>query len=199
VIIGHKYCGRGAGRLLPGYLSKRREVLLSSQDYSTQLVELLKQEFGESIRSTKVVLGETIVTLDKSCKPDFLKMCRFLHDQPATGFNYLSFVTAIDYLRYKPQPEHGCRYELIYQLFSVETGRHMRLKLPLAPGHKGALSVPSVTPVWRSAELQEDEVYDMFGIKFEGHPDLRRIYMPEDWRGHPLRKDYRLKDRGKYA
>jgi NADH-quinone oxidoreductase subunit C len=97
------------------------------------------------------------------------------------GYLFLSDVTAVD--RYPAEP----RFEIVYHLRCDERKDRLRLKCPL-PGD--APEIDSVTPVWRSANWCEREVFDLFGVRFTGHPDLRRILMPEDWEGYPLRKDY---------
>jgi NADH-quinone oxidoreductase subunit C len=96
-------------------------------------------------------------------------------------FARLSTVTAVD--RYPREP----RFEVVYHLHSIEANQRLRLKTRI-PGSEP--SIESVTPVWKGANWYEREVFDLFGIRFTGHPDLRRIMMPDDWEGHPLRKDY---------
>jgi NADH-quinone oxidoreductase subunit C len=96
-------------------------------------------------------------------------------------FARLSSVTAVD--RYPAEP----RFEVVYHLHSVETGERVRLKCRIAGAEP---SIESVTSVWRGANWYEREAFDLFGIQFRNHPDLRRIMLPEDWEGHPLRKDY---------
>ena len=106
-------------------------------------------------------------------------VCGFLkYDQ---NFIRLSTVTAVD--RYPAEP----RFELVYHLHSTERNERLRLKCKVSGA---APEVESVTSVWRGANWYEREVFDLFGIQFTGHPDLRRIMMPDDWDGHPLRKDY---------
>jgi NADH-quinone oxidoreductase subunit C len=106
-------------------------------------------------------------------------VCGFLkYDQK---FVRLSSVTAVD--RYPAEP----RFEVVYHLHSIERNERVRLKCRLGGGQP---EIDSVTSVWRSANWYEREVFDLFGIRFAGHPDLRRIMMPDDWEGHPLRKDY---------
>jgi NADH-quinone oxidoreductase subunit C len=162
------------------------------QNKPNKILQSIQDKFSTAVAKVETVAGETIVTLNKDFAPQFFTLCRFLHDDPDISLDYLSFVTAVDYLNYLPAPEHGCRYELVYQLFSLKWEHHLRLKLPLYE-QEGGLQAKSVTPIWKSAELHENETFDMFGVSFEGHPDLRRMYMPEDWQGHPLRKDYPLK------
>jgi NADH-quinone oxidoreductase subunit C len=108
-----------------------------------------------------------------------VSVCGFLkYDQK---FVRLSTVTAVD--RYPDEP----RFEVVYHLHSIERNERVRLKCRLG-GEQPAID--SVTSVWRSADWYEREVFDLFGIRFAGHPDLRRIMLPDDWEGHPLRKDY---------
>jgi NADH-quinone oxidoreductase subunit C len=108
-----------------------------------------------------------------------VSICGFLkYDQK---FVRLSTVTAVD--RHPAEP----RFELVYHLHSVERNLRVRVKARLTGS---ATAIDSVTSVWRGANWYEREVFDLFGISFNGHPDLRRILMPDDWEGHPLRKDY---------
>jgi len=107
--------------------------------------------------------------------------CALLRDTPSCSFNYLSDVTCVDW--YPAEP----RFEVVYHLLSIRQKERVRLKVRLS-GDSPALE--SVTSVWPSANYFEREVFDLFGIRFTGHPYLRRILMPEDWEGHPLRKDY---------
>ena len=109
-----------------------------------------------------------------------VETCIALRDTPSLRFNVLIEVTAADYLPRDP------RFEVVYHLLSVSGRRRLRLKVRV--GEAGY--VPTVQTVWPSAGWLEREVWDMFGIVFDGHPDLRRLLMPEDWEGHPQRKDY---------
>ena len=107
--------------------------------------------------------------------------CALLRDDPGCPFNFLSDVTCVD--RYPNEP----RFDVIYHLLSIPKKERVRLKVRL-DGTSPA--VESVTSVWPGANYFEREVYDLFGVRFTGHPYLRRILMPEDWEGYPLRKDY---------
>jgi NADH-quinone oxidoreductase subunit C len=107
--------------------------------------------------------------------------CALLRDDTNCPFNYLSDVTCVDWLPAEP------RFEVIYHLLSISKKERVRLKVRLS-GEMPALD--SVTPVWPGANYFEREVFDLFGIRFNGHPYLRRLLMPENWEGHPLRKDY---------
>lgn len=100
----------------------------------------------------------------------------------ANGFEMCSDITAVDYLR-----KRRARFELVVNLLSLQHNRRLRILVPIPDGGPGA---PSLAPVYPGANFLEREVYDMFGIRFEGHPDLTRILMPDDWEGYPLRRDY---------
>lgn len=106
------------------------------------------------------------------------------------GFDMLVDVTAVDYLRYQDARD---RFGVVYLLLSTERGERLVVKTML---NEPDLTLPSAVPLWESANWLEREVFDMFGIRFEGHPDLRRILMPEAFTAHPLRKDYPLRGRG---
>jgi len=157
-----------------------------------QVEERLQQCIGEHILCVVEEKGETIVTLKVESIDQLREIATILRDDEVLGFDYLSFLAGMDYLKYPTPPQHHCRFEVLYQMFSVEGGHHLRMKVPV-PERDGKLFLYSLTPIWRSAEFHEMEVYDMFGIAFEGHPDMRRLYLPEDWDGHPLRKDYDIR------
>ncbi|MCX6545599.1 MAG: NADH-quinone oxidoreductase subunit C [Acidobacteria bacterium] len=116
-----------------------------------------------------------------------LDVAAFLRDAPECEFNYLSDLTASDW-----PARPGKRFDLILSFYSIGLRHRLRVKVHLADGE----SVPSVTGLWPAANWLEREVYDMFGVPFTGHPDLRRILMPLDWQGHPQRKDYPLEGPG---
>ncbi len=120
-------------------------------------------------------------------KPDrLLEVCRDLRDARGAEFDFCSDVTATDW------PPRAERFDVIYCLYSTTRRHRVRVKVRAREGE----AVPSVTGLWPAANWLEREVYDMFGIRFGGHPDLRRILMPEEWQGHPQRKDYPLEGPG---
>jgi NADH/F420H2 dehydrogenase subunit C len=120
--------------------------------------------------------------------PDrLLEVARWLRDTPDAGFDYCSDLTAVDW----PTRE-GVRFDLVYCLYSVANRQRVRIKTRVADGQ----AVASVTGLWPAANWFEREVFDMFGVRFAGHPDLRRILMPDEWQGHPQRKDYPLEGPG---
>ena len=116
-----------------------------------------------------------------------INVSRHLHDAPDARFDYLSDLTASDW-----PPRAEGRFDVVYCLYSIPLRQRVRLKVRV--GEKDPL--PSVTPIWPAANWLEREVWDMFGVNFTGHPDRRRLLMPEDWQGHPQRKDYPLEGPG---
>jgi NADH-quinone oxidoreductase subunit C len=145
----------------------------------------LQARFGDAIRRVDVVWGETTVYV---ARERLLEIVRWLHEDPEQQYDYLSDVTAVEYR----DPERAL--EVVWHLRSLPRRRFLRLKVELPRGT--ALEVESVWPVYRGADWLERECYDMFGIRFTGHPDLRRILMWEQYReGYPLRKDFPLRGR----
>lgn len=129
------------------------------------------------------------------------RLLRFLRDDPECDYNFLSDVTAADYLGYPAK--QPARFAVIYLLVSYTHNRRLTVKVFLEPTvdtsgieRDPALEADSVTDIWPGAEWREREVYDMFGIRFRNHPDLRRILLWKDYPAHPLRKDYPLRGRG---
>jgi NADH-quinone oxidoreductase subunit C len=139
----------------------------------------LRERWGLAIRETSEFRGEETVVVDPG---SIVPVCRFLRDEETLRFAMLSDLCAIHYL------DRDYAYEVVYLLYSFKLNRRLRLKVRLAEG--GA--VASVTPVWPAADWLERESYDLVGVRFEGHPDLRRILMPEDYDRHPLRRDFHL-------
>ena len=145
----------------------------------------LRARFGDAVRRVDVVWGETTVFVDPS---RVLEIVRWLHDDPAQRYDYLSDVTAVEY-RDLEQP-----LEVVWHLRSLPYRRFVRLKAELPRNRP--LEIDSVWPVYRGADWLERECFDMFGIRFRGHPDLRRLLMWEQYReGYPLRKDFPLRGR----
>jgi len=151
-----------------------------------ELLEKLAERFGaERLQSSQFRDNRRII-----CPPELtFELLQYLKDD--CGFDMLVDVTAIDYCQY-PQSMPG-RFCVVYSLASTERNERLFVKVFL---DGGSPAVRSVTPLWHAANWLEREVYDMFGIRFEGHPDLRRILLPEAFEDHPLRKDYPLRGRG---
>jgi NADH-quinone oxidoreductase subunit C len=122
--------------------------------------------------------GERTLVVPKS---HLRRVCEFLREVPELGFNFLSDVTGLD--RFPVEP----RFELNYHLLSLPNRTTLRLRVR-ANGADPV--VPSITSIWPTANWHEREIFDLFGVKFEGHPNLERLLMPQDWEGYPLRKDY---------
>ena len=141
------------------------------------IIDLVKSKLPDAVQEVIEFRGETTLVISPA---DIVAVCLLLRDDPAAHFNFLSDVSALD--RYPDEP----RFAVNYQLYSMEYNRRLRLKVRLS-GDKPAVS--SVTSVWPGANWHEREVWDLMGIQFTGHPDLRRIFMPEDYLGHPLRRD----------
>ncbi|HTP26756.1 MAG TPA: NADH-quinone oxidoreductase subunit C [Anaeromyxobacteraceae bacterium] len=119
-------------------------------------------------------------------KSQIAEVCRFLKADPAMAFNLCPYITAVDYLGDEP------RFEVVYNLLSTRHNHRVRLRVRVP---ESDLEVPTVTRVWRGADWFERYCFDMYGIRFRDHPDLRRLLMYEEFVGHPLRKDYPLKGR----
>jgi NADH-quinone oxidoreductase subunit C len=130
------------------------------------------------VEGAKFDRDEMTIYVDRSSIRD---ACVLLRDDPGCPFNFLSDVTCVDWYPQEP------RFEVVYHLLSIPKKERVRLKVRL---NSGSPAVESVTPLWPAANFFEREVYDLFGVRFNGHPYLRRLLMPEDWEGHPLRKDY---------
>jgi NADH-quinone oxidoreductase subunit C len=135
----------------------------------------LQERFGEAVRDVAHFRGESTAVVAKDAQID---ICRYLHDE--LGYTFLSDLTCVDWLDRRP------RFDVVYHLTSLRDWIRFRLKVQVEVGE----AVPTVIPIWAAANWAEREVWDLFGVEFEGHPDLRRIQMPEGWIGHPLRKDY---------
>ncbi len=147
--------------------------------------EALQARFGDAVRRVEVMWGETTVHI----APDrVLEIVRWLHDDPTQQYDYLSDVTAVEHR------DLQLPIEVVWHLRSIPFRRFLRLKAQIAKGQP--LEVDSVWPVYRGADWLEREAFDMFGLRFRGHPDLRRILMWEQYReGYPLRKDFPLRGR----
>ena len=132
----------------------------------------------EAIQAVKFDRDEMTIVVDRSA---LREACALLKEDSACPFNFLSDVTCVDW--YPAEP----RFEVVYHLLSIPKKERVRLKVRL---NSSSPNVDSLTSIWPGANYFEREVFDLFGVRFAGHPYLRRILMPEDWEGHPLRKDY---------
>src|SRR6266446_6923087 len=146
---------------------------------ASRAVDLLNARFPDQVVEVAYHAGEPLVRLRKE---RFQEIARALRDDPELRFDFLSNLTAV-HLPQRPQP-----FEVVYHLFSIARRHRVTLKIDLADGEEA----PTACPVWPTANWHEREVFDLFGIRFTGHPDMTRILMTDEWVGHPLRKDYPL-------
>lgn len=160
-------------------------------------VTRLQQKFGAGITGAQLEALDPWIEIS----PEALRaVCLYLRDEPDLRFDYLSCVTVVDYFETDPKKaakaETPPHLEVVYHLFSTVHKRTLVLKVMLPrwkDDRPGELpEVPTVSDVWRTADWHERETYDLSGVRFVGHPALRRILCPEDWEGYPLRKDYEL-------
>jgi NADH-quinone oxidoreductase subunit C len=147
-----------------------------------KVIEALQQQFPEGILEVSAPLGDDTLLIRKQALGDLVD---FLYQTPYE-FTMLLDLTCVDYLGHIP------RYQMVYHLFSLTHNRRLRIKADI---EEPDLTIDSLTGVWRNANWLEREIFDMFGIRFSGHPDLRRLFMYEGFEGHPLRKDYPLRKR----
>lgn len=146
-------------------------------------VALLRARFANDVLDVSEYRGDTTVLV----RPESIEqVCLALRDAPELRYSFLSDITAVDWLEREP------RYDVVYHMHSLETRARLTLKVQVGGEETPDPDVPTVTSVWPAANFFEREVYDLFGIRFTGHPNLTRILMPSDWVGHPLRKDYPL-------
>jgi len=150
---------------------------MAATPWDGELTKELKEQFGDQISECSTYLGQNFVV----CKADAaIPILEFLKLE--ADFDYLVDLTAVDY------PKRPERFDLVYILYSFARNERVRVKTAIADGFKPA----TATTVHATANWLEREVFDMFGIQFEGHPDMRRILLPEEWVGFPLRKEYGL-------
>ena len=186
---------------------------------SDALTQTVQVKFPQHVLGVHAYGGQETIVLERE---GLLDLARFLRDDPAMGFDFLMDLTCVDYLKFghslssaptlatpsplpyfmkpKPQAERwerpvsddAYRFDVVYHLYSSPHNRRLRLKVPLTAADA---SVPSLTGLWKSADWFEREAWDMFGVTFTGHPNLKRLLMYESFKGHPLRKDYPVRKR----
>ncbi len=148
------------------------------QDHGSRALRRLLDAHGPALRETHARLGDATALVEAAKIVDVM---RFLRDDPDTAFDMLTDLTAVDYLG------EALRFEVVYHLYSVSKNHRLRVKARIA---ESACEIDSLCALWPSANWMEREVWDLYGIRFRGHPDLRRILLYEEFQGHPLRKDY---------
>jgi NADH-quinone oxidoreductase subunit C len=142
--------------------------------WDSPMVAKLKREYGSGI-DPLTYLGQNYMIVDRSLIPEILQVLRNEEE-----FDYCVDITAVHY------PKREKQFDVVWVLYSFRRNERIRVKTQIADGE----SLPSSVPIWVTANWLEREVFDMFGIKFDGHPDLKRILLPDGWKGYPLRKDY---------
>lgn len=146
-------------------------------------IEAVRAALPDAVQDVRVFRDETTIVVDPARIVD---VCRYLRDASGLVYNFLSDISAVDYYPDYNRPE---RFGVSYHLLSMLYNRRLRVKVYLP---EEAPEVPTITEIWPGANWLEREIFDMMGITFTGHPDLRRLLMPEDWDGHPHRRDYPL-------
>jgi NADH-quinone oxidoreductase subunit C len=155
-----------------------------------EIARLLEERFGDRIRRQEAFRGQHAVTI---LPEDLVEIARFLHTRPELDFDFLIDLGGVDYLTHPLYPETiPHRFEVVYQLYSLANRHRFRLKVAVLDD---GVHVPSLWTEWRTANWLEREVWDLFGIRFEGHPNLRRILTHHEFVGHALRKDYPINRR----
>ncbi len=153
------------------------KAAVKPEPWSSPLLDRLQKIFPGAVRDAVVFRNQPSLIVSNE---RLIEVCEFLKSDDGGAYTFLTDETAVDY------PKRENRFEINYQLYSFKLNGRLRLKVMAGEGEK----VPSVVGVWPGANWLEREVFDMFGVQFEGHPNLKRILLPEDWVGHPLRKDY---------
>jgi NADH-quinone oxidoreductase subunit C len=163
-------------------LSEQPSINSDQRSTPSLRVAALKQEHPEWVTEVREALGEITAIVPRE---HIVSVCAFLKADAEASFNFLSDVCGVD-----RGMEEEPRFEVNYHLFSTTKHHRLRLKVLLNDNDP---HVATVTTVWRTANWHERETFDLFGIVFDGHPDLRRILLPDDWQGHALRKDFPLR------
>ena len=146
-----------------------------------EIAELIKDRFPTEVKEIIEFRGQVSAVVKKGRIKEIMK---HLHDTPELYFDYLEDLCGVDYAGKKE-----ARYEVVYHLYSMRHRHMIRMRTEVPEQDS---TIDSVVDIWTGANWHERECYDMYGIEFKGHPDLRRILLPEDWEGHPLKKDYPL-------
>lgn len=142
------------------------------------IATVIKTRFPEAITDSSIFRNELTFCIRKEY---IIEVAEFLKKDKELDFNFLSDLCGVD------RVETDGVFEVVYQLYSIEKNHRIRIKVPVSSNEP---RIPTMTNIWKTADWHEREAYDMFGIIFEGHPDLRKILTPDDFEGHPLRKDY---------
>jgi NADH-quinone oxidoreductase subunit C len=160
-----------------GHAPPKPPPTMAATPWDSDLTKMLKEAFGDQITEFSTYLGQNFLVCKSDTAVSILEFLKLEAD-----FDYLVDITAVDY------PKRPERFDVVYILYSFARNERMRIKTAVADGAKPA----TATTVFATANWLEREVFDMFGIQFDGHPDMRRILLPEEWEGFPLRKEYGL-------
>ena len=153
-----------------------------------QILQRVRDRFGAAVVDSHEHRGDATAVVERAALIDALRFCR---DDSGLDFDVLMDLTAVDYSKY-PGREDGPRFDVVYHLYSVPHNHRLRVKVRV---DEDEASVPTAVGLWPIANWFEREVWDMFGVRFDGHPDLRRLLLYEEFVGHPLRKDYPINRR----
>lgn len=164
--------------------TKRTDEWVDLNPDDSAELRLVQESFGADVVSSRLFRGEKTITVKKQ---NIVALCTLLRDNAETNFNYLSDMTCVDRLEFMEEDEP--RFEVLYNMYSMRTFQRLRVK---AQVDEDDAVIDTVEGVWPCANWLEREIYDMFGLSFNNHSDQRRILMPDDWVGHPLRKDFPL-------
>ncbi|QPJ66617.1 MAG: NADH-quinone oxidoreductase subunit C [Candidatus Nitrohelix vancouverensis] len=149
---------------------------------SEEIVEKIKNQFGDAVLLAETPLGDAVVHV---APESLVAVAEFAKNDPDLSCDYLSNISGVDYLDMDREP----RFESVYELHSLDKNHSLRLRVGIDEEDP---VVPTVSGLWKGAVFPERELYDLFGIRIEGLPEQRRLIMPENWEGHPLRRDYEL-------
>jgi NADH-quinone oxidoreductase subunit C len=149
-----------------------------AEDHGSRVLRRLLDRCGAAVLHTHARLGDATASVRKEQLVDVM---RTLRDDPELAFDMLTDLTCVDYLGQEP------RFEMVYHLYSLARNQRLRVKARVS---EQACEIDTLCPLWASANWMEREVWDLYGVRFSGHPDLRRILLYEEFQGHPLRKDY---------
>ena len=147
-------------------------------------IDRINSKFKGVILDSHDFRGDQTITVQKNI---LIELFKFLRDDPELDFKFLMDLTAVDYLNRKDN-----RFEVVYHFYSLQHNNRLRVKVPV---NEDDCTIDSVSSLWKTANWYEREVWDLYGIKFNGHPDMRRILLYEEFKGHPLRKDYPINKR----
>ena len=150
-----------------------------------QIAKMVEEKFAGQVLSTTSHAGQVGILVRKEGIRD---VCLYLRDEPSLRMDHLADLTAVDYSKYPG--DTGPRFEVVYNMISTTYRHRIRIKARVPEEDP---RIDSVAAIWQTANWHERETFDLMGIRFDGHPDLRRILLSEDWEGHPLRKEYPLK------